>query len=113
MAVISLAHEVQAKTEAVDMDFLRSRQSQPPVRRVCRVVEIHRLVGSVARGDALDLEAEDVGDRDRALQARHIELDRLELNTAEITDQMLADEPWRSTCLAADNRGECAPLRRV
>src|SRR5208282_6529345 len=79
---------------------------QAPVCRVRRVVEVEGFAGPAARGDALDLESKDVGDRRRTSEPGQIEFDRLELNAPEIADQVLTDERGRAARLAADDRGE-------
>src|SRR5208282_3500613 len=95
------------------MSFSRPGKCQTPVRRVRRVIEIHGLIRSVARGDPLDLEGQDVQDHGRALEPVQVELDRLELDAAKIADQMLADESWRTAGFATDDRSQGLTLRIV
>ena len=54
--IVALAGYVQIEAKAVDMSFSRPGKRQAPVCRVRRVIEIHGLIWSVARGDPLDLE---------------------------------------------------------
>src|ERR1700723_334255 len=75
-----------------------------------RVVDIERLAAAVAGGDALDLERKDIGDRSRALERVDVNLDRLELDAAEVADEVLADERWRATGVAPDDGGKRSTL---
>src|SRR6516164_8576057 len=95
------------------MSLFRPGECQAPVCRVRRVIEIHGLIWSVARGDPLDLEGQDVRDDRRALEPVQVELDRLELDSAKIADQMLADESWRTAGFATDDRSQGRTLRIV
>ena len=78
------------------MRFLRPGERQAAVRRVRGIVDVERLAAAVARGDALDLEGKDIGDRGRALEPLDVNLDRLELDPAEVADEILADERRRA-----------------
>jgi hypothetical protein len=88
VAVVAVADQIQIEAEAVHMGFLGPGQRQAAVGRVAGVVEVIRLAAAVARGDALDLEAGDAGDRGPADEPIRGELDRRELDAAKIADQM-------------------------
>src|SRR5271154_3007028 len=75
-----------------------------------RIVEIERVTAAVAGGDALDLERQDIGDRSRALEPLDVNLDRLELDPAEVADEVLADERRRAAGFAPDNGSERSSL---
>src|SRR5580704_15704725 len=77
------------------------------------VVDIERFAAPVAREDALDLEGKDIGDRGRAFERVQVELDRLELYTAEVAHQILADDRRRSAGFTSDDGGERGPLGLV
>jgi hypothetical protein len=64
MAVVALSYEVHVEAKAVHMRLLRARQCEAAAGRVCRVVDVERFPAPVSRGDAFDLESEDVGYRD-------------------------------------------------
>src|SRR5258708_32172927 len=77
------------------------------------VVDIKRFTAAVARGDALDLEREDIRDRGRALEPLDVNLDRLEFDPAEVSNEVLTDECRRAAGVAPDDGGKRGSLRII
>ena len=110
MAIVALTRHFQFQTEAIDAQVPRTGQGQAAVGGVGGVVQIERLAIAVARGDALDLVGQHAGDIDGVVQAILGEFDRLVLQAAKITDQIIPDAPWNTPCLAGDDGPQGCPL---
>src|ERR1700722_7129661 len=80
---------------------------------MCRIIDIERVATSVAGGDALDLEREDIGDRGRALEPLDVNLDRLEFHPTKVTDEVLTDERRRAAGFAPDDGSKRSSLDLV
>src|SRR5262249_27223498 len=55
MAVVALAHEIEAEPEAVHVQLFGTSQGETAACRMGRVVDVERLAAAVARGHTLDL----------------------------------------------------------
>src|SRR5262249_48037119 len=113
MSVVALADDVEVEAETVHMHLLRAGQGEPAPRRVRRVVDIERLAAAVARGHTFDLEGEDIGDHGRAPKPGKSEIDRFELDAAEIANQVFGDEGGWPARLPTDDGGKSLALRVV
>src|SRR5579864_899543 len=111
--VIALADQVKVEAETVDVRLLRPGERQATVGRMRRIVDIERVAAAVARRNALDLERQYVGDRGRTPEPVDVNLDRLELNPAEIANEMLTDERRRAAGFTPDDGGKRDALEGV
>src|ERR1700693_5711899 len=72
--------------------------------------DIERVAAAVAGDDAFDLERQDIGERGGALEPLDVNLDRLELDPAEVADEVLADERRRAAGFASADGGKRGAL---
>jgi hypothetical protein len=114
--VIAFADHVQVEVETRDVGFLRPGECQAAIGRMRRVVDIEWVAAEVAGRDALDLERQDIGYRGRAPEPLDANLDRLELDPAEVADEVLANERRRAAGFAptmAASAVRCRSLARA
>src|SRR5436190_13796215 len=113
MPVVALAEEAEREAEALHLGLFRPGEGEPTIGGMGCIVDIERLARAVARGHALDLEAEHaryVGDAPQAVGG---EIDPLVFDAAEILHQVVADHLRRAAGLAAHDLGQRLALPLV
>src|SRR5207248_5846038 len=108
MPIIAPAGQSEVEPESVHLQFLGLGQSEAAASRVPRIVNVERLAAAVPRQDAVDLEREQARDSGAPVVARHMELDRLVFDPAEIADEVVADQLRRAARLTPREPGERA-----
>src|SRR2546421_2990626 len=106
MPVIAPAGQSEVEPESVHLQFLGLGQSEAAAGRVPRIVNVERLAAAVPRQDAVNLEREQARDSSAPVVPRHMELDRLVFDAAEISDQVVADQLRRAARLTPREPGE-------
>src|SRR5205814_9950772 len=106
MSIIAPAGQIEVEPESVHLQFLRLGQSETAAGRMPRIVNVERLAAAVPRQDAVDLESEQARDSGAPVVPRHMELDRLVFDAAEIADEVVADQLRRAARLTPREPGE-------